>query len=861
MHSSFKRASLLTALVALGVSSLEARAQAIATFDFPAQPLVESLRAVASQTQFNVFFEPKLVAGRQAPALKAQLTTEDALRELLKGTGLTYQLVDDKTFKIVAARAEAISSASGAYHPISAQWQGAATQAAAEPERSIDVLSEVIVTGKIDFSENDAFGATKMGLSILDTPQTITVLTSDMMEVMNIRNLDDVNRVLPGSSRTHDFQGGENFYFRGFQNDQGNTLRMDGFRYYSSSKLPPLLFDRIEVIQGATSTVYGQNNPAGTINVVSKVPEKEFAVRVRADAGSNEYYNGDVDLTGPIGDSNWAYRLLAGAEQYGTQYDYSHDDKLVGAATLQYQDSTKKFFVRLSHHDRDATAMRTSYFQFDRALPAGTTVAAALAGGLVDIVPLDDVPRSRYLGMPWSYQDAEVNAVQAQFDYSFENDWVVRAHYQNMDETTGFGLFEVLGPISVAGNGQRERLMSNAWDSSTYGMEMNLFGPFTALGREHTLFFGVDYSSIEYFSRTNSGFYGNNYAGTRFNVFAPDYSVYSRDDLNTFAGATSTNRNRNAEELVYSGAMAQVVLHPIDRLSVLLGARYSYDTVKSRLVSANNVSDAQIDALTAAASPTYQQYKNSIGQVGLTYEIFDKVNLYASYGETFTPTSEREFVDGLTNGREVGTQEGYNAEVGIKMEIAQWSTRLTAFDARRTNITQSDSAHPGFVLAIGEQVGRGVESVVQGQMMPRLNVFAGVTYLDAEYTEGEFAGMRPPSAPDLSLSLFSTYEFEDFLPGFGAGVGVTYKHGLEAPDRTYRDVDGGVYTVDLGDITEVDARLFYSLGNWDFYLVGSNLLDERYVTASNTTLNSNTHINPGREVRVGVKYMLGPKSR
>lgn len=847
-----------TVAAILGMTSY-AMAESPRQINVPAGDLLSALKTIAMQADVELVFQPEQLKGLRTNGVSGSLSTQEAVKKLLQGTGLQVSTDAANGAMMIGVVEKPTAQGVSLVSPIH-MAQASANEAASSTADSRDIDEVRVVTSRIVFTKNDAFGATKMGMSLLDTPQTVTVITSDMMEALNIRNLDDVNRVLPGSSRTYDFMGNENFYFRGFQNGQDNSLRVDGFRMPSETKLNPLLFDRIEIIQGATSTIYGQNNPAGTINVVSKVPEKQFALRLRADAGSNDYYNAAADVTGPLGQSGWAYRAVVGKQEYGTQYDHSKDDKLAGALSLQYEDDVKRFLVRVSHQDRDATAMRNSYFQFDRALPAGANVANLLQTGQLEIVPLQGVDRSLYVGLPWSYQDEQSSALQLQFDYKFTNDWAVRTHFQKSKISMDVAELGHWGPISFAGASERERLSLNVYNDASYGMELNLFGPFEAFGRRHTLFLGVDYALAKQGDATgnelNFGVYGANYVGTRFNIYAPDYDAYSPADLATFPGASSVGRTRSGAELVYAGFTGQLVFNPIERLSLLLGARYSYDTSSTRNVTGTNVTPETIAAQYAGSTPAYQQYRKTVGQGGITYEIFKGVNLYASYGQSFTPTNARQWVDGLTNGRVIGSQDGENTEVGVKAEVGAWNARVSLFDAQRTNIVESDLAHPGFSLPIGNQTGRGVEGALQGQLVPRLNVFAGAAYLDAEYRKGQLAGMRPPNAPKVSVSLFSTYELGERLAGFGFGVGVTHKRDLQAPDSRYRNASGGIYSVEIGDITEVDARVFYARDDWDFTVSASNLTNERYVTASNTNLIVNTHINPGREFRAGLRYVF-----
>jgi TonB-dependent siderophore receptor len=834
-HLPVTRVAVAVALALQGAAAW-ADLNGVASFNIPAQPLSTALIQFSNQADVQVVSNADQLGELTSAGLSGKHSGREALQLLLREHSLQFQEITNRSVRIMPVKVAA-----------------AGNNAAAESEQ----IEEVVVQSTLLFVQNDAFGATKMGLSILDTPQTVSVITEDMMELMNVNTLDDINRVLPGSSRTFDFVGNQNFYFRGFQVDLDTGLRIDGFRFDSENQLNPALFERIEVIQGATSTMYGQNTPAGMVNAVSKIPQPTFKAEVGLEGGSNEFYDVDGDVTGPLlGSDKWSYRLLGNYQSYGTHWDQVEDDRWIVSPSVRYQDENTNFIARFVYQEREATQFRSSYLQFDRAVPGALTPAQAIAAG-AEIVSLK-VPNSRFLGMPWGFQNEDILTAQTQLDHTFDNRWTVRGNLQYSREGRDTSLYAVGGPFASDGRAAYEYVQDLYSTSKSYSGEVNLYGPFQAFGREHTAFIGIDYGAQNTDPAVNLLAYtALNYGTTRFNAFTPDYGLTTQAQADAFMATQPLNFTESNDK--YLGITAQVMLKPIDRLTLSLGGRYSYDTVKTRTGRAIGLQAAK--AAFAAADATLTDFDDFVHQIGATFEVADHMNLYASYGQGFSPVTNRRWVPNDPSGELIGAELSRNYEVGFKADFnAGWGLRVALFDTRRTNISQSDPdlTHTcgagACSLPIGEQVAQGVEGVIQGRLTPAINAFLAASYLDTFY-KGDLKGIRPNNTPRFSTSAFASYEFLEskLLRGLGVSLGVTYKTDLVAPDTTLRR-NGVVYVYEVGDVTEMDARVFYNWQNMNFYLLATNVLDEQYVAASNLNLGLNMHTNPGREYRAGVKW-------
>ena len=217
---------------------------------------------------------------------------------------------------------------------LSLSGAAALAQEAARP--ADEQIEEVVVTSHVIFTENDAYGATKMGLALKDTPQTVTVVTADMIDFAGMKTFNDFYKVDASGGTAHTFDGFPRNYYRGFRQQGINAIRVDGFRMPGNIDLDFAVFDRFEVIKGPTSTLYGQNSIGGTLNAVSKRPQDKFHGELALEGGQFDEIRADVDLTGPINDQ-WSYRLIGAYDDAGSFLDFANDELKLASMSLQYR--------------------------------------------------------------------------------------------------------------------------------------------------------------------------------------------------------------------------------------------------------------------------------------------------------------------------------------------------------------------------------------------------------------------------------------------------------------------------------------------------------------------------------------------
>lgn len=454
------------ALAAQAVAPSAAYAQSAAaqTFDLPAGSLADSLVALGRQAQVQVLFSPSSVAGLNAPAVSGQLTPQAALNRLLAQSGLV-----------------AVPSGSGFV----------VRSPASESATDATTLAPVTVTGR-DLATTEGTGSYtaaavtlgKGAQSVREIPQSVSVVTRQLLDDQNLVNLDDAMRTVTGITVEAGSIGGNhgNFYSRGYaldtiQVDRVNTPASTGNDLSAGFGLA--IYDRIEVLRGPSGLYQGAGDPGGTVNLVRKRAQKEFAFSGQVMTGSWDRYYTEADITGPLDtDGRLRGRLVASYDDrrsfvdgvytkkplfYGTLgFDLTPDTTLTAGATYQ-QYKGRPFF----------------------GLPGYTD------GQLLD------VRRSTNLDPSWNHITEEVTEYFADVEHRLSNGGRIKVSgiYREQDEPSReFGWSDcAVDPITGD-----TCLVSWKYRShwKTYGLDAFVATPFEAFGRKHELTVGADYRNV-----------------------------------------------------------------------------------------------------------------------------------------------------------------------------------------------------------------------------------------------------------------------------------------------------------------------------------------------------------------------------
>ncbi|MBD2454556.1 TonB-dependent siderophore receptor [Nostoc sp. FACHB-87] len=653
-----------------------------------------------------------------------------------------------------------------------------------EPTAQQDEPIELVVTGEQDqyFTPN-ATTATRTDTPILKIPQSIQVIPRQVLEEQQVTRLEEALQnsssvVYNGTDTSSDL----NYSIRGF--DQAPVLQ-NGFRQYDFAEIPEVAnIERIEVLKGPASILYGEIQPGGLINVVTKQPLSEPFYQTELQFGSDGLIRPQIDISGPLTDDK---RLL-----YRLNAVYSRRDGF-----RDFDQEFQQFFIAptLTWEISDRTNLAFDLQVSNREQPWDSG-KVAFGDGVIN------TPRDRIFNEPDDFLRRDFLSLNLSVDHKFSDNWSIRNAFRFTDSTVFSDKLSIfLGFDETTGELQRIFALDD-FNSRNYALQTNVIGKFTTGGLKHTLLFGAD------LSRTNtSRFASANFTSFPINVFNPSYGV-NRPEFDTLL----FDRNSEIDRL---GIYLQDQIEIFEQLNLLLGLRY--ETVAQR--------NQNVPALFYPGGDTTQNDSAWTPRIGVVYQPIPNVSFYGSYSRSFNPSVDDIGADG--NPLEAERGEGF--EVGVKTELLGGNllATLAYFDVTKQNVATEDPNFPGLGISIatGEQRSQGVEFDLTGKILPGWNIIASYSYTDAKVTQDNTipVGNRLIGIPQHQASLWTTYEIQSGrLQGLGGGIGINYVGERQG------DLNNS-FTLDSYFLT--NAALFYRRDNWKFALNFRNLFDVEYTNS------------------------------
>lgn len=651
---------------------------------------------------------------------------------------------------------------------------------------------EVVVTGRDDgYNPPNASTATGTNTPLRDIPLSVQVVPQQVIEDRNVTELGAALETVGGVSSDGGrgtSVNGPNFLIRGF--NIGSSVFRDRIPYFSLSPLSTNDIERIEVLKGPASVLFGQGDPGGIINLVSKQPLRDPFYSVAFTAGNFDTYRGDIDVSGPLNDDKTVrYRLNISYENYGSFRNFVDGERFIVSPVLSWDlgPNTSLDFYGQYSYNRET---------LDEGIVAiGNRVA--------------NIPRDRFLGEPFGEFEQDQFNIGYRLNHRFSENLSIRHALQYTQyEPKRYGplldsLNEDTGELSRFGyfaGGTYKRLFTNA----------ELLGQFNTGSVQHQLLFGTEYRR-----NVEDPRFQFSTAYPSINIFNP---VYTRVP---FAISPEFFRDDTVDTI---GIYIQDQIDLLPNLKVLAGVRYDF---VDQFRTTRNLGEPreEFELQDSKFTPRF----------GVVYKPVEPVSLYASYTTSFRPSfGASRNDDGSTFEPETGRQ----FEVGVKADLSnRLSLTVAAFDIRRQNVETPDPNNPAFSLQTGEVASRGFELNLGGEITPGWNVTAAYTYLDTFVSEDntDIVGNRLANVPENQFSLWTSYEIQQgSLRGLGFGLGLFYI------DQRQGDLDN---TFTLPSYFRTDAALFYRRDNWRVQLNIENLFDIEYF--SSATFGSRLGVNPG----------------
>jgi iron complex outermembrane receptor protein len=663
------------------------------------------------------------------------------------------------------------------------------TEAAGTGEDAI----QVVVTGEQDdgYNPSRATTATRTDTPLRDVPASITVIPRQVIEDQGAVRLDEILRNASGVTFSSSLGNrGQDFRIRGFSATQfRNGLREDaggGGSFVTRTVQETANIERVEVLRGPASVLFGQGEPGGVINLVSKSPLTVPYYDIDFTAGNFNFYRPALDFSGPLTDDGaLAYRLNLVYEDTDSFRDFADSRRYFIAPTLAWRIGA------------DTTlTLEASYLQDRRTFDRGLIV---LNG---DDRPAD-LPLNRALYDPrFSRNNFDETRAYLYLDHEFSDNLAIRSafRYTTSFESDREGTSQITGLRDDNRTAEIEAYFGEQF-FETYTFQNDLTWGFSTGPIDHTLLVGVELAS-------NSARFGSSapegqqaLTGGVLDIFEPDY------DAITYTGSYDFYFGGERQDQRTLGIYVQDQINVLDNLILLLGGRF--DQVNSE----ERFGDFRQDIDDAAFSPRF----------GIVYQPNEILSLYASYSRSFVPVGGRN----ATNTPFEPTR-GTQYEIGVKADFldGRLSSTLAAYDITRSNITTPDPNNPDFSIQVGEQNGRGIDLDIAGEILPGWNIIAGYSYLDATITrDNNFeVGNQLNNAPRNSASLWTTYTIQSGdLRGLGFGAGVFFV------DQRSGDLAN---SFTIPSYTRFDAALYYNRDNFRAALNFKNLFDTEYFAGS-----------------------------
>lgn len=755
------RPSMLVAAMAMvslpALSLAQSTDSSVRTYQLPAAPLASSLNQIAGQAGVVLSIDPSLTVGKSAQPVQGQFDTAGALRQALSGTGLMLVPGTAGTYSVQPVEDNA---------------------AMALPETTISAGSGVEsawgpTTGYL--ATRTAAG-TKTDTPINEIPRSVSVITRDQLDNRPTLNLNDALRYSAGvtSSGYGSDSRADWLKIRGFVPTQfldGLPLPVGSF---ANPKIEPWNLERIAVLRGPASSVYGQTPPGGMLDMVSRRPQAESAHEVELQTGTDNHKQINFDSTGSIDEGGqFIYRLSGTVRDSDSAIDHIPDQRYNLAPSLTWNISEDTHLTFISQYTRDDTGITGQF------LPLQGTKLPSPAG---------KVSHHKNLGEPdWDYYDRTYYALGYAFDHRLNDVWQFRQNLRYTKNDLEFQAVNVstFNSVDAAGNVNRESGIVNE-DISQFAVDNNFQADFQTGELSHTLLLGVDHQ------RSNTNYqwlYG--FGVPSINVNNPVYG----QDLSGVTYFTLQDFNQKTRQ---TGLYVQDQI-ALDNWRLTLGGRQDWIHTGTTFYNASSATNTQRDSAFS-------------GNAGLSYVFENGLTPYVSYSESFQPASGAN----VSSTESFKPTEGRQYEAGLKYQPTGSNALLTAavYDLRQKNVSVTQGS---ITSQVGEVQVRGLELEATADVTQSLKLIASYAYTETEILDGNDKGNRMQQIPRNQATAWADYTWRNGpLDGFGLGAGVRYV------GDSYGNTSN-TWLGHTGSYTVYDASAHYELGSLSKALEGASL--------------------------------------
>lgn len=754
-------------------------AQITASYAIPAGSLDSGLLKFGTVSGVQVLYNSSITRGLRTSGVRGNLAPQAALAKLLVGTGLSFRFTGPAKVTISGqADVGSAVAAVGATALAPIEIQGS-------KESAWGPVNGIVAT-------RSASG-TKTDTPLVETPQSISVVSAKQLQDQAVRNVGQALRYSPGVV-AEEYGGTDSridrYMVRGFANTYPYLDGLSTNTYYTllSPKLEPYGLERVEVLSGPASSLYGANTPGGLVDAISKRPTDTPLHELQLQVGDPKGASTAFDFSGPVTqDGSLLYRMTGIARAADTQVDHVDTKNYYIAPAFTWKPDEDTTFTFLSNFQRSDDGFLAQN------LPALGTLYGASFG---------KIPTDLFIGER-NFNDVtrSSQSLGYAFEHHFDDVWTVRQNlrYSNMD--TNVQMIGTAGFIPGTTQLNRWTLGADA-NLHNFGVDTQAEAKFDTGPLDHTLLFGIDYTS------SHSHWYERDGSAAPLDVLNPVYGQPFTVPAVDFA---------TEDRLKQTGIYAQDQV-AFDNWRISGGLRYDWaSTSDTDLVSAGN--------------PTVKNDDQKLtGRIGVLYLFDNGIAPYASYSTSFQPTP------GLnsTTGDALKPTTGKQYEIGVKYQPPGSNSYMTvaAYNIDQNDVTTSNPGPPVTQTQTGAERMRGIELSGVADLDNGLKLIANYSYNDGEITkdgDSSVLGNRPKDVPQNMASLWLDKTIES-----GAAEGLGFGAGGRYVGSRYGD---NANTLKIPDTFLVDASVHYDYKDWRFALNATNLFDKKYVATCDSDTN------------------------
>ena len=688
-------------------------------FDIPPGPLAPALTRFGQSAHILLSYATPLTEGQTTSGLKGRYDIDQGLAMLLAGTGLEARRGANGNYSLNAAAGDALQL--GAVS-ISGKAPGSTTE------------------GSGLYTTYSSSSSTRLNLTPRETPQSLTVMTRQRLDDQRLTTLTDALEATPGVTVVRDGLGAEtdSYYSRGFtiQNYEIDGVptnpRLDN---YSQSMA---MYDRIEIVRGATGLISGMGNPSATINLIRKRPTAEARASITGEAGNWDRYGSGFDVSGPLTESgNVRGRLVA---------DYKTQNAWVDRFNQQSQ-----LMYGITEFDLSEDTLLTMGFSYQR-----TDVDSPLRTGLPTRFSTGErtnLKRSLNGAPDWSYNDHEQSSFFTSIEQQFANGWSGKIEFTHAENKFDEVFNYVMGDLDKDGSGTSQLPVRFSGTPRQDNLDLYVTGPFSLFGREHELIGGMTLSKYKESVPGWGGWqydYAGSPAGAIDNLFTWDGNSAKPDF--TESGKSSIDETQYAAYLTSRFSVT-------DDLSLILGSRL-IDWKRDTSDRPYNGPETEVNR---------EENGVFIPYAGVVYDLDDTWSVYASYTSIFNPQASWVTDE---NNKPLDPMEGKGYEIGLKGTHldGKLNSSLALFKLEQDNL--AIWAHDNVYTAEQDTTSKGIELELNGELAEGWQASAGYAY--SVTTDADDQRINT-ILPRHSLKTFTSYRLHGPLDKVTLGGGVNWQ--------------------------------------------------------------------------------------